>query len=546
MNQLFSYSIIQLFNYSVIRSMKKLVILYLLLLYNVGAVFAQTGTLGTLSYVLDENGTLTISGTGDIPFNFIELISSSNIFNDDVQHIVIEQNITGVGIWAFKDCKNLTSVSFPATLTKIDGNSFDYCTKLSSIDIPASVTYICQNSFQGCSSLSSITVQPGNMTYSSADGVLFDKNKTTLVICPPGKQGNYSIPSSVEIIGMIAFHKCEKLGTVTIPNSVTVIENYAFMGAGISDLTIPEGVKSIGLAAFQGCINMTAVSIPASLTTMNSGVFVCCPKLLSISVHGANPVFSSIDGVLIDKINKTLVTYPMAREGSYTVPEGIETIDESAFFRCQGLKKISFSSSVKSIGNQAFYECTGLTFINLPATITNIGDNAFALCQNLVEVVNNKSIPQIISSETFSNPSFSTRILRVPSTAITLYKEATEWKGFKYIVSLDNELSLELDRKDISMLTNKMTVIKSAITGGLEVDNIGGYSSNINAAMVDNTGRIWTNNPGSTVITFYFGSMLSSCTATVIAPGNSVIKRTVNNSETETLRVNLYMKPPEL
>jgi len=525
--------------------MKKLVIFYLILLYYAGTVFAQNGTLGTLAYALDENGTLTISGTGIIPSTFMGTISSNNSAFRDMEYLVIEEGITGIGISAFINCRNLESVTFPGTLTKIDGNAFDNCSKLPLLYFPASVSSITPISFQGCDALSYLSVHPDNPTYSSADGVIFNKNKTRLVLCPPGRKGTYSIPASVNIIDNHAFLNCGELSAITIPNSVSIIETFAFSGAGVTSLDIPEGVTSIGISAFNMCTKMTAVNIPASVTTIGSNAFFFCLFLHSISVHEANPVFSSIDGVLFNKNNKTLVTYPVRKQQIYTVPEGVEIIGESAFYNCRGLKSITFPTSLTTIGKQAFFACAELTFIDLPASITTIGSDAFSLCLGLVEVVNHKAIPQSISSKTFDNPFFSARILRVPSSAINLYKDATEWKEFKCIVSLDDELSLEIGRNDIYLLTNETTVITPTVTGGLAVDYIDGYFDNTDVATVDYTGAISALKPGSTVITVYFGSMKATFTVTVFAPGNSIIKRIVNNAGTEVVRVNLYKKTTE-
>ena len=185
------------------------------------------------------------------------------------------------------------TIAIPATIegypvTKITDQAFCYSLTLTSITIPDSVTSIGDMAFVYCTSLTSITVDADNQYYSSQDGVLFNKDKTTLIQYPIGKTAtSYTIPDSVTTIGMYAFDGCSKLTSITIPDSVTTIDNGAFSGCtALTSVTIPDSVTTIGRAAFYGCSSLTSVTIPNSVTTINNYAFSNCSSLTDVYYNG--------------------------------------------------------------------------------------------------------------------------------------------------------------------------------------------------------------------------------------------------------------------
>jgi hypothetical protein len=270
---------------------------------------------------------------------------------------IIPPSVTSIATYAFYYCSGLTSVSIPTGTTSIGTYAFQLCKGLTSISIPSSVTSIGTYAFQACTGLVSITVDPANLDYSSSDGVLFDKLQTSLIQCPIGKSGDYTIPSSVTNIGSSALTSC----------------------SGLTSVLIPAGVISIGTYAFQGCSGLTSISIPAGVISIGTQAFQGCSGLVSISVDPASPTYSSnSDGVLFDKPQTSLIQCPGGKNGAYAIPSSITSIGDYAFYGCGGLTSVSIPPNVTSIGTGAFFVCAKLMGAIFMGNAPALGSSAFA------------------------------------------------------------------------------------------------------------------------------------------------------------------------
>ena len=280
------------------------------------------------------------------------------------------------------------------TVSSIGDLAFSGCESLTNVTIPSSVTSIGDGIFFYCESLKSITVDTNNKNYLSADGVLYNKNKTKLIVYPIQKADTvFEIPNSVTIIDEAAFFLCGNLTKVTIPNSVKTISDAAFAYCdGLKNVAIPNSVATIGEAAFTGCANLKSVTIPGSVTSIGEGAFLECESLASVTVDSNNKNYSSADGVLYNKNKTQLIIYPVKKTAaSFTIPNSVTSIDEAAFFSCESLTKVTIPGSVKSIGYGAF-ACTSLTSVAIPSSVTNIDELAFGGCLDLKSItINNKN-----------------------------------------------------------------------------------------------------------------------------------------------------------
>ncbi len=188
---------------------------------------------------------------------------------------LISVNIPGyvTKIWdsAFYRCSKLAAITFPESIKWIGEEAFYFCSKLKSVMIPAGVTNIGNGAFSSCAALTQINVDTNNTQYSSQSGVLFNKTVTTLLQCPAGKTGNYTIPGTVTTVIAYAFNKCAELSTVTIPGSVTYI----------------------AFSAFFGCKGLTCAIFLGDAPTMDSRVFDGCAATFTVSYIDGKSGFSN-------------------------------------------------------------------------------------------------------------------------------------------------------------------------------------------------------------------------------------------------------------
>ena len=329
---------------------------------------------GSVMATLSDDGTLTISGNGKMKDwrNSSDEAWDSNRKN--IKNVIINNGVTSIGNFAFSDCTSLTNITIPNSVTSIGDYAFYGCENLINITIQNSVTSIGNFAFCMCTSLTSINVDSNNEKYMSDNGVLYTKDKKTLIQYPSKKEKTeYIILQGTTSIGNYAFHYCTNLTNITIPNSVT----------------------SIGDNAFYGCENLINITIPNSVTSIGNDVFNGCISLTSINVDSNNEKYMSDNGVLYTKDKKILIQYPGKKEGTeYLILQGVESIEDYAFWGCGNLTNIIIPNGVTSIGYSAFYRCTSLTNITIPNSVTSIGDFAFNECTSLTNI----AIPDSVTS----------------------------------------------------------------------------------------------------------------------------------------------------
>ena len=207
-----------------------------------------------------------MSGAVNIPATYngqpVTVIGEGAFSKTDIISVTIPASVTSIEGWAFQDCINLTSVTFAAgsQLEYIGWYAFGGCTSLTGITIPENV-YSIFASFYGSRNLVAITVADGNLRYTSASGILYNKDKTEIVAYPSAS-GNVTIPAGVTVIGGAAFRECKSLTGVTIPSSVTRIGWHAFLDCtGITSITIPASVEAMGWVVFAGWTASQTINI---------------------------------------------------------------------------------------------------------------------------------------------------------------------------------------------------------------------------------------------------------------------------------------------
>ena len=349
-------------------------ILVLTLVLSVGSVSAAEPTIvdsgncgkdgSNVTWTLDSNGLLTISGTGEMADNAGGTAQWGNRAKM-VKTVVIEDGVTSIGGSAFSGCTGLTSVTIPDSVTSIGWGAFRGCTGLTSVTIPDSVTSIGGRAFSGCTSLRTMR-----------------------------------IPKNVAAIEEGTFYGCTGLTSVSIPDSVTSIGEDAFYSCtGLKVLTIPDGVTNIGDRAFGLCSNLTSVMIGNSVTSIGTWVFSACGKLSDITVASGNPSYMSYDGALLNRSGKELIFCPQGKKGSYQIPDGVTLIKYEAFFGCRKLTSVTIPEGVVKIERYAFRACEGLTDLLIPSTVSSIEYGAFWSCTGLTDIFVASGNPNYMSKD---------------------------------------------------------------------------------------------------------------------------------------------------
>jgi hypothetical protein len=256
--------------------------------------------------------------------------------------ITFPDGITNIGQYAYFNCTSLTNLVIGNAVTTIGEGAFSNCTKLTNAVVPASVISIGQQAFYNCLNLLSVTVAGQNPSYSSTNGVLFNKNQSTLVVYPAGLTGNY-----------------------TTPNTVTSVGNFSFSSSSLTNVVFGDSVTSIGTNAFDAAFGVTSVDIGDGVTNLEEGSFYQCYNLASVSI--GNRVAMIGDYAFYDCYSLTNIT----------IPAGVNDIESYAFYNCSGLTNVTLSDGLTSIGAGVFSSCTRLASIIIPDKVISIGEGAF-------------------------------------------------------------------------------------------------------------------------------------------------------------------------
>ncbi len=396
----------------------------------------DSGTCGVdgdnLSWVLTSDGTLKITGTGDME-SYSYTTAPWDNKKTDIISILIDNGVTSIGSKAFKECSNLVSIMIPDSVTYISDGALRGCSSLASIMIPDSVTYIGMWAFAECNSLESVAIPDSVKTI--CDGIFYLCSSLIAVtmsdeVTSIGRSAfsdcsnlmEITIPENVMSIGRSAFSGCSSLTSITIPENVTSIEFNTFSGCtNLTDITIPNGVTNIGDYAFNGCNSLSAITIPENVESIGMGAFSRCSSLTSITIpdsvinisHYTFSECTSLADVILS--NEVTSIGESAFSGcssltSITIPDNVTIIGESAFSGCSSLTSIRIPNNVTNINNLTFSGCTNLTDAIISDSVTSIGDSAFSDCSNLMDITFPENVTSIGKSA-FSGCSSLTSII---------------------------------------------------------------------------------------------------------------------------------------
>ena len=265
--------------------------------------------------------------------------------NPYIKSISMSNSVKSIEYAGFAECNKLNSITLSSNLETIGGYAFNYL-PIETINIPAKVKEIDTTAFVKATNLKSINVDEKNNYYSSVDGVLFNKDKTTLILYPAGKeQGTYQIPNTVTIINENAFIDAP-ITNITIPSSVEELEDWCFARTNLTSITIPATIKKLGYGICSGCTQLKTAIVNSS-ADLPYEMFYECTNLTNV-----------------------------------TLSNNIEQLDSRAFMNCTSLTEITLPTKLKEI-SVSFIGCTNLKNIVIPSGVTYIANGAFPNTTNI-------------------------------------------------------------------------------------------------------------------------------------------------------------------
>ena len=377
--------------------------------------------------------------------------------------VIIPGNVATIEARAFQQCSNLQQITIVNGVSAIDNFCFYYCSSLTSINIPDSVTKLGNGTqlFIGCSSLTAINVSENNENYESEGGVLFTKKKEELISYPPGKtETAYTVPAEVRSFDLYAFQDNHYLkefqipstGSVfsvengllfnkekdtlllvpsgktdfgTLPTETNAIGDNAFSGCiYFESITLPDHITSIGFAAFNACINLKQIIISSSVISIKSSAFNLCSQLNDMTflnpeceIQGtAIPETTVIHGykgstaeAYAEKNNRTFEALTEALDSgtcgenlTWEFDESTGTLTVSGSGPMPGYANVSsipwhdyydqimhieIREGVTSISASIFANCVRVSVIEIPESVTHLDFDAFTGCKELFAVI---------------------------------------------------------------------------------------------------------------------------------------------------------------
>ena len=412
-------------------------------------------------------------------------LSGSKIVKGGYYYYAYDTSDDVIGVYAFKDCSGLTSLTLPYSVTTICKDAFEGCSGLTSLTLPSSVSSIDVYAFRYCNNLKEC-----NCLLDSDLETYLARTHDDWISIPVDEIKYYhngqeltklEIPSGVDKIGSYSFYKGVNLTSLTLPSSVSSIDYFAFYGcSGLTSLTLPSSVTSVDYYAFYGCNNLKECNclLDSDLETYLARThddWISIPVDEIKYYHNGQELTKLEIPSGVDKIgscsfykgvNLTSLTLPSsvtsigssAFKGcsgltSLTLPSSVSSIGASAFYGCSSLTSLTLPSSVSSIGASAFSGCSSLTSLTLPSSVSSIGASAFSGCSGLTSIYVSWESPLPIDASTFGYANTKKCILYVPEGTYDDYW-ISNWGIFENIVEYDatgiNHITTSGNVKEIS------------------------------------------------------------------------------------------------
>lgn len=341
---------------------------------------------------------------------------------------IVKSGTKHIADYAFEN-SNPTTLTLPDSLISL-GKCSVLSSNITSVTVPKNVERIDDGAFGWCEKLESITVDSANEHFIVNDGVLFSKDMTEIIQYPCNlSRTSYSVPNGVTTVYKAAFSSCKNLTEIIIPQSVTNIDDFTFdMCISLKNIVIPEGVTRIGYNSFYHCEALECISLPSSLKMIDAEAFYCCNSLETITIPQG-----------IESVEDRAFSACEMLE-SVVIPNSVKKIGDSAFSECKSLNNITVPESVTSIGKYAF-AYSALKSIEIPNSVTKIGEYAFKSCKALESITLSESLSSI-SSHTFEECT-SLKSITIPDNVSSILSYAFKNSGLESVFLGTNVASIQ-------------------------------------------------------------------------------------------------------
>ena len=417
-----------------------------------------------------------IDGTDSIPCTVVAVGEAAFAFNN-VSSIKLPATCKELKDRAFS-MTDMVVADIPDQIEKMGDNVFLLCSSLTKIRIGKGLKEMGEDPFLGCTNIGSIEVNAENPILSEKDGVLYNKAQTILYLCPMQRKSTT---------------------TVTLPNTVKEIADNAFYDCSyLRKIVLNEGLEEIGEDAFYGCEALEEMTIPASVKEIAPGAFYQLKKYDAFKLAEGNTVFEvKSDGVnegklLINKVKNSLHTCLFKGTNAVTIPEGIKIVEPYAFLGCSWTASIKFPESVDSVGRAAFSEMYSLKEIAIPEKVREIPKYCISDCKKLTKITLGKNVTRVEDLAFSGNEAmekvggtlqilattpptvgknsegryydmgkdfYKRVILEVPAEAREAYQKDRNWKKFRRIYPVGNELVQPVSPLQISVAGGLLSIV---------------------------------------------------------------------------------------
>lgn len=336
----------------------------------------------------DVNFPATLTAIGDEAF----------IMCKSLTKLELPDNLETISSDAFRFCSAVTTVKLPAKLRRIGSGAFASCEALQQIDFPTTLDSLTPGAFAECKTLTQVSIPASSSKFLTAEGILFNKARTALLLYPAGHTDSlYTVSQGITLIGASAFSTNRNLKYVSLPQSLRVIGDEAFrFCASLARMDVPDAVATIGNGAFQECISLEQMHLPASLTEIADNLLnttiltrIDIPKQVRRIGKNAFSLTPISHLNLPDSVEEIgdFAFFDNSFLRTANLGAGVKRIGEGAFGQCTLLKRVEFGPELREIGSRAFYACWTLSEINLPAGVRGIGNEAFGGCLHLSKAI---------------------------------------------------------------------------------------------------------------------------------------------------------------